>query len=105
MGELLPLLLGVDSVDLRYKEHPIACADVGGDGVRYRDPDPEQVCFRWIKDGVDVLAVFVWVEVVLANVAVAARFNLFVVWLSYCGVHDNCVVDWIFMAFCAETMP
>ena len=101
----MPLLLGVDGVDLSSVEHPIACANVGDDGVRYRDPDPAQVCFRWIKDGVDVLAVLVWMEVALANVAVAARFNLFVVWLSYCGVYDNCVVDWTFMAFCAGTMP
>jgi hypothetical protein len=101
----LPLLLGVDSVDLCCIEHPIACAGAGDDGVRFRDPEPEQVFFRWIKDGVDVQAVFVWVEVVLANIAVAALFNLFVVWLSYCGVDNNCVVDWIPMAFCAETMP
>ncbi len=90
---------------LIYIGHPIACANVGDDGVCYCDPDPEQGCFRWIKGGVDVLAVFVWVEVVLANVAVAARFNLFAVWLSYCGVYDNCAVGWISMAFCAEMMP
>ena len=47
----------------------------------------------------------VWVVVVLANVAVAARFDLFVEWLSYCGVDLYCVVGWVFMAFCAETLP
>ena len=100
---LLPL--GVDSVDLRCIEHPISCAGAGDDGVRFRDPEPEQVFFRWIKDGVDVQAVFVWVEVVLANAAVAARFNLFVVWLSNCGVDFHCVVDWVPMEFCAGAMP
>ena len=101
----MPPLLGVDSVDLRCIEHPIACAGAGDDGVRYRDPEPEQVFFRWTKDGADVQAVLVWVGVVLANFAVAALFNLFEMWLSYCGVDFYCVAVWGFMAFCAETMP
>ena len=42
---------------------------------------------------------------VLANFAVAALFDLFKMWLSYRGVDLYCVVDWVFMAFCAETMP
>jgi hypothetical protein len=47
----------------------------------------------------------VWMEEVVANFAVAAFFDLFEVWLSYCGVDLYCVVDWVFMEFCAETLP
>ena len=47
----------------------------------------------------------VWVVVVLANVAISALFDLFVMWLCDNGVHDDCLVGWVLLAFGALSMP
>ena len=40
-----------------------------------------------------------------ADVAVAAFIDLFVVWLCNNGVNDDCLVDRVFLAFGALSMP
>ena len=86
-------------------EHPIACANVSNDGVSNRNPDPGQISSRGIHDSVEVPTVVEWVLVVPADVAVVAFIDLFVVWLCYYGVNNDCLVSWVFLAFCAMSMP
>jgi hypothetical protein len=105
LGKLLPLFLGFDVVDLFIVEHPIACADVSNDGVSNRNPDPGQISSRGIHDSVEVPTVVEWVLVVPADVAVAAFIDLFVVWLCNNGVHDDCLMGGVFLAFGALSMP
>ena len=45
------------------------------------------------------------VLVVSADVAVASFIDLFVVWLCDNGVHDDCLVGWVLLAFGALSMP
>ena len=105
LGKLLPLLLGFDIVDLGIVEHRIACADVSNDGVSYRNPDPGQISSRGIHDSVEVPTVVEWVLVVPADVAVATFIDLFAVWLRNNGVHDDCLMGRVFLAFGALSMP
>ena len=46
-----------------------------------------------------------WVLVVPADVAVAAFIDLLVVWLCNNGVHDDCLMGRVFLAFGALSMP
>ena len=105
LGNLLPLCLCFDVVDLCVVEHPVACADVCNDGVGYRHPDSGQVSSRGIHDSVELPTVVDRVLVVSADVSVASFIDLFVMWWCDNGVHDDCLVDWVLLAFGALSMP
>ena len=101
----MPLFLVCGGFNFRKWEHPVAGASAGDGGVGFSDPEPAQVVFRGIEYGVAEDARVYWMVKVLANYAVAASFDLFKMWLSYCGVDLYCVVGVVFMTLCAETSP